>query len=967
MPQRYAVDLVAGEDGDLYYLFGCAVFRLRWDDDEETGEEFLVVAERYGTGACQDPGDEPASGFWTTFQSPSSLAMRDNGRLLAGDGTRVREVALDDPDRTVTTFLGGPTTHGGGGRCEWVEAAGAAFSGEVDDLERGPDGGLYVAAGGRLEEVREQGGVLRLRTRAGEDLGCPGTPAEAYPYDVRAVTVGRNWTVYVLDGRDGEYTVRRVGSPTVLDPVLVLSPWELYGMTGILRLQAGPNGDLLALGSGPAGQGVVEVTEPDNLSLQLRPDFSDPGGVTWRLTGGWDEWHDDLFDTEGRLVQSVVFRWEDSSIRRTYFLYGDGSGGIPAGALARIVLGPDTPGPDLPWFVDFEYDTAGRLSAIVDPDGYRTVARVDEHGDLVLIANPDGDFALMSYDAEHRLVARVGPDRFATVVEYNDAGMVTRVHGREGTRTFAPDSTADLLDRLAEGLGHPWTPVEGVFAEDLGPLGEYLEDRCETNQDCADSTPGDEDLCWLGFCVHRLAGAIPMSGESSPRDPCLVPSGCGPRLAVGTFGDDYGWTQVCDDQHAGTWDVCVGGGCANVVVSQEAEGGCVRGNAGLDCRAQVLAAAGMDVEACVRRCCPGCGEAEAAACRVHCIVVMPNRAIGEMTGAPGCAWAGCEASVGQVAECLLSQGATGCTTANDLGACLVKNASACCEVVEDCEDFNPCTTESCQSGACIFTAVQDGTACDDLDPCTYGTACTSGRCAGGTWVCGEPAGGGQNGFEGDREVLDVHDAPEEPIGEPSHAGGPTCPDPPPPCERPPLCPESAVFVLDCVDGKWSCRVEGFDAFEPIEVTCDGVDNDCDGGTDEELRNACGGCSALLHEPGTPCKVGSLNGRYDCYGHTEFTICHVPWFQPAGYLTGLVFDSENGRPVAGVRVAVRKCGLTTSGGQVVAPADDAIATTDATGRYFVPARALDSWCLRFEREGYVTAFRKEIIPADLWAV
>ncbi|MFH0902049.1 MAG: kelch repeat-containing protein, partial [Pseudomonadota bacterium] len=55
-------------------------------------------------------------------------------------------------------------------------------------------------------------------------------------------------------------------------------------------------------------------------------------------------------------------------------------------------------------------------------------------------------------------------------------------------------------------------------------------------------------------------------------------------------------------------------------------------------------------------------------------------------------------------------------------------------VVVQCDDGNPCTTDSCDPAttACVNVPAQDGIACDDQNECTADTACASGTCAGGT-------------------------------------------------------------------------------------------------------------------------------------------------------------------------------------------------------------------------------------------
>lgn len=56
----------------------------------------------------------------------------------------------------------------------------------------------------------------------------------------------------------------------------------------------------------------------------------------------------------------------------------------------------------------------------------------------------------------------------------------------------------------------------------------------------------------------------------------------------------------------------------------------------------------------------------------------------------------------------------------------------CKGVMDACDDYNPCTTDSCDksSGECIHMPVQDGTTCDDINGCTKMDKCQAGKCAG---------------------------------------------------------------------------------------------------------------------------------------------------------------------------------------------------------------------------------------------
>ncbi|GAG52621.1 unnamed protein product, partial [marine sediment metagenome] len=53
----------------------------------------------------------------------------------------------------------------------------------------------------------------------------------------------------------------------------------------------------------------------------------------------------------------------------------------------------------------------------------------------------------------------------------------------------------------------------------------------------------------------------------------------------------------------------------------------------------------------------------------------------------------------------------------------------------DCDDTNPCTTNACVEGTCVYTPVTDVTSCDDGLYCTDPDTCTSGVCGGPARDC----------------------------------------------------------------------------------------------------------------------------------------------------------------------------------------------------------------------------------------
>ena len=54
-----------------------------------------------------------------------------------------------------------------------------------------------------------------------------------------------------------------------------------------------------------------------------------------------------------------------------------------------------------------------------------------------------------------------------------------------------------------------------------------------------------------------------------------------------------------------------------------------------------------------------------------------------------------------------------------------------CQFTGNCDDFNDCTTDTCNAGVCDFVNVSAGSPCEDGEFCTEPDTCNSGNCVGG--------------------------------------------------------------------------------------------------------------------------------------------------------------------------------------------------------------------------------------------
>ncbi len=81
--------------------------------------------------------------------------------------------------------------------------------------------------------------------------------------------------------------------------------------------------------------------------------------------------------------------------------------------------------------------------------------------------------------------------------------------------------------------------------------------------------------------------------------------------------------------------------------------------------------------------------------------------------------------------------APGDTTCTDGDLCTLDDYcynGTCTGKVNQCDDGNPCTVDSCSAGICV-NELEEGIQCDDGDPCTAYEKCKSGVCGSGIFIC----------------------------------------------------------------------------------------------------------------------------------------------------------------------------------------------------------------------------------------
>ncbi len=281
---------------------------------------------------------------------------------------------------------------------------------------------------------------------------------------------------------------------------------------------------------------------------------------------------------------------------------------------------------------------------------------------------------------------------------------------------------------------------------------------------CDDGLPCTTDECNVaGKCDHTAVNAACDDGNQCTTDTCTLNGGCSNAPMVGLCDDgdsctqgDYcdGTTcvpakQKCDDQLACTTDSCdAAGQCSHVASDAACEDGnqCTTDACSLDSGCGNVNKIGLcdDGDPCTQNefCDLGTCTPAKATCddKLDCTADTCD-ATGQCSHVGSDAACGdgnaCTTDTCSVADGCINTDVSNGTTCTDNDACTAVDtcvAGLCASgVLKDCDDKNPCTTDSCnpKSGLCKNEIVTFGTSCDDGVACTTADACNAqGQCVG---------------------------------------------------------------------------------------------------------------------------------------------------------------------------------------------------------------------------------------------
>jgi RHS repeat-associated protein len=470
-----------------------------------------VVTTVAGTGKGQYGGDGgPAVN--AHLNEPYAVALAPDGSLYVADtgNHRIRRVGTDGVITTVAGGKSGTNRLFGGGYAGDGGPASHAVLNQPHSLALAPDGSLYIAdtLNHRIRRIGSDGiittvaGSSAIRTGYGDGgyAGDFGPAAEAKLNEPSAIAITSDGTLYILDSLNS--AIRRV-TPD-----------------GIITTQAGTGRSGTGGDGGPAAKaqfsfrtGLSDWDANRSCGLAVGPNgslyISDWGsGRVRRITGAWQGFAENdilipsddgaalhVFDSTGRhlrtvetLTALVLHRFEyDSAGRLTAVVDRDGK-------QTRV-----------------ERDSQGLASAIVTPFGQRTALNLNSHGYLASVSRPNTEPARCEYSDDGLLLSLKDPKGNSYRFRYDDMGRLTRDEDPAGG--FTALARTETAKGFEVALTTALKPATTYRVEPLPSGGESRVNTC-----CCGAQTRTEIDADGGYKVIRPDGAVvSLARQQDPR------------------------------------------------------------------------------------------------------------------------------------------------------------------------------------------------------------------------------------------------------------------------------------------------------------------------------------------------------------------------------------------------------------------------------------------------------------------
>ncbi|HEX6130747.1 MAG TPA: hypothetical protein VF044_03400, partial [Actinomycetota bacterium] len=415
-----------GPDGSLYFTDVNVIRRVGPDGIIDT-----VAGVRNdggdGTEDCSgSPGPDGVPATESRMCPQTDLVVAPDGSIYFPEavGNRVRRVG---PDGIVTTVAGtGEFCFSFGSVCGDGGPAVAADLSGVNSIALHPDGSLLVQSGNSIRRVGVDGIVTTVAGKSGLNgfSGDGGPAVDAHLNNPFGLVVTADGTIFVND--------------RVNDRLRMIDPG------GIIRTIAGTGEQCFSgqdCNSGDGGPALqARLREPS--SLELGPD----GGL-YLITNP-------VINQERRIrrIGAALPGFSDSDIAipstaggQVYQFDATGRHLRTLHALTRATL------------LEFEYDAAGRLAAVVQAtggtDNVTTIER-DGTGKPTAIVGPFGDETTLAVDAEGFLSEITNPAGESRRFTYGAGGLLaTHTDPRDNVQAYTFGTGDDRLARDADAAG----------------------------------------------------------------------------------------------------------------------------------------------------------------------------------------------------------------------------------------------------------------------------------------------------------------------------------------------------------------------------------------------------------------------------------------------------------------------------------------------------------------------------------